>query len=218
MSLPTSAPARRRASRTLLVLLAALLGALVLPASPASAHAELLRSTPADGATLKAAPPSITLTFGEEILPDGLGMVATAADGTKVALGKPTVSGTKVVAAWPPDAPGGSYTVAWRVVSADGHPISGVLSFSYAGAASPTASPTPTSPSTSPAASPTSPAATASPTDVVSPAASPVSSSGSSSSTSWPLIIGVAALLAAVIALVAVVARRRSGATGGDRT
>lgn len=218
MSLPTSALARRRASRTLLVLLVALLGAVVLPASPASAHAELLRSTPEDGATLKAAPASVTLIFGEEILADGLGMVATAADGSKVALGKPAVSGTKVVAAWPPDAPGGSYKVAWRVVSADGHPISGVLSFSYAGAASPSASPTPTSSPTSPSASASSPAATASPTDVVSPAASPASSSGSSGSTSWPLIIGVAALLAAVIALVVVVARRRSDAAGGDRT
>lgn len=200
----------------LLVLLVALLGAVVLPASPAFAHAELLRSIPADGSALKAAPPSVTLVFGEDILPDGLGMVATSADGTKVALGKPTVSGTKVVAAWPPDAPGGSYKVAWRVVSADGHPISGVVSFSYTGTPSPSGSPTPTS-SPSPSASATSPTATASPTDVVSPAATPASSSDSSSSPSWPLIIGAVALLAAVIALVVVVARRRAD-PGGDRT
>ena len=196
------------------MLLVALLGAVVLPASPAFAHAELLRSIPADGSALKAAPASVTLVFGEEILPDGLGMVATSADGAKVDLGKPTVSGTTVVAAWPPDAPGGSYKVAWRVVSADGHPISGVLSFSYAGTASPTASPTPTS---SPTTSSTSPAASASPTDVVSPAATPASSSDSTSSTSWPLVIGAAALLAAVIALVVIVARRRAD-PGGDRT
>jgi hypothetical protein len=138
-------------------------------------------------------------------------MVATSADGTKVALGKPAVSGTKVVAAWPPDAPGGSYTVAWRVVSADGHPISGVLAFAYAGTPSPTTSPTSTS------SPPSSQSSSASPTDVVSPAATPASSSDSTSSTSWPLVIGAAALLAAVIAHVVIVARRRAD-PGGDRT
>jgi hypothetical protein len=49
-----------------------------------------------------------------------------------------------------PGAPAGSYTVAWRVTSADGHPVSGAFSFT----AEPGATQPPTSPQTSPPATP----------------------------------------------------------------
>jgi len=59
--------------------------------------------------------------------------------------------GTDVIVPWPSDLPPGEYSVAFRVVSADGHPVTGQITFSYDAVADtvdetpaePTAEPTP---------------------------------------------------------------------------
>lgn len=152
-------PARRR--RALAVLLAAVavpvLGLAV--AQPASAHDRLLSSDPADGASVDEAPAQITLVFSADVLAAGAQVAVTTPDGTVPA--DVTVDGDEAVAALPDDLPGGDWDVAWRVVSSDGHPIEGDLSFTVAAApASPSPSPSATassgspSPTTSPTASP----------------------------------------------------------------
>jgi methionine-rich copper-binding protein CopC len=115
----------------LIVGLCALFGMVV--AAPVRAHAELVSSTPADGASLKLAPKVVRLVFGEDLLPGGTAVTATdvAADG-RVELPDPQVAGDTVSVRWPASAPGGQYRVAYRVVSADGHPITGSISFRYA--------------------------------------------------------------------------------------
>ena len=121
-----------------------------LAPSAAFGHASLTSSTPSDGATLDTTPERVVLTFSEELFADlievsvldGAGdlVMATEAEQTPP-------PGTDVIVPWPGDLPPGDYAVAFRVVSADGHPVTGQVNFSYSQAASPeAASPEPASP------------------------------------------------------------------------
>ncbi len=128
---------RTGAAFLMLVLPVLLLGA----ASPASAHASLISSDPAQGAVLDIAPEAVTFRFTES--------VSAVADGTRVLDDKGVAVPSSVSAAGSEltvtlDGPVGNGTlvVLWRVVSADGHPVSGSLSFSV-GEASDTALPPP---------------------------------------------------------------------------
>jgi methionine-rich copper-binding protein CopC len=133
-------PAVRGRARALLVLLLAALALLV--ASPAGAHDRLVGSTPADGATLVAVPTTVDLTYSDDILPTGVVVEVRDPAGANRAVGTPTVAGRRVSVAVDPAAPGGAYTVAWRVVSSDGHPIEGGFGFALAlPAPAPTATP-----------------------------------------------------------------------------
>lgn len=115
------------------------------------AHSVLVSSNPADGATVKAVPTQVTLTFNEDIDPKLLQVVLTGPDAKPVG-GTPTATGATVTTPVTRQAGNGTYKVVFRVVSADGHPISDALSFVVA---APAATPTSTSPTTStPAATP----------------------------------------------------------------
>ncbi|PZE25899.1 copper resistance CopC family protein [Curtobacterium sp. MCLR17_055] len=115
---------------------------------PASAHSALTSSTPADGAVVTEPLESVDLTFSEAPLAGldaGLRIQVTDASGADVATGDVTVSGTTMRRAV--DLDQGRYTVLWRYVSPDGHPIEGTLAFEYRAAApvsTPSASVTPT--------------------------------------------------------------------------
>lgn len=118
--------------RTLRALVATGIALLLLVATPfvASAHSELVSSNPADGEVLSSAPTFVTLQFNEQISEAGLQVVAQGPDGP-ITLGAPTLDGASVTVSWPQDVPAGAYRVAYRVVSADGHPIDGVIGFSF---------------------------------------------------------------------------------------
>lgn len=106
------------------------MGLLIGGGGGAYAHSELISSTPTDGEALASVPSTVTLQFNEAISPAGLQVVAQGPQGP-VTLGTPVIEGATVQVPWPGDAPGGDYRVAYRVVSADGHPIDGSLGFSY---------------------------------------------------------------------------------------
>ncbi|MEU5875321.1 copper resistance protein CopC [Glycomyces sp. NPDC047369] len=112
--------------RAILPALAALLLALA-PAAPAQAHAALLATDPPDRAALDTAPEEVTLTFNEPVQPVADAMRLVDGNGTEHDL-TATASDTDVVIDLP-DLDDGPYYVNWRVISADSHPISGVLSF-----------------------------------------------------------------------------------------
>jgi methionine-rich copper-binding protein CopC len=120
---------------------------LALTAAPAAAHNELLSSTPKQGAQLTSLPAAIELKFGEAADARFVKIAATGPDGSSVAAGKPTVTGTVVSQPLTPGTASGTYTVAYRVVSKDGHPVSGKVTFT-ATLQVPTVA---TSPSTAPA-------------------------------------------------------------------
>ncbi|MDI5964247.1 copper resistance CopC/CopD family protein [Streptantibioticus silvisoli] len=119
--------------RRLIVVLGVLTAVLFGGALPASAHAALLRSDPSQGSVVRTAPDRITLYFSEGVL--------LSADSLTVydPAGKPVQRGAPGHAAGRPDSAtiglrsglrDGTYTVAWKAVSADTHPVGGAWTFS----------------------------------------------------------------------------------------
>ena len=98
--------------------------------SPASAHAELVSTDPEEGAVLDAAPASVTLTFNEPVRLTSQEVAVYDAEGDPVA-SSAEASGAEVAVTLPAaDLADGTYVVSWNVLSGDGHPISGALTFS----------------------------------------------------------------------------------------
>lgn len=105
---------------------AMLLGLLVV--TPASAHDALVSTDPANGATVSTAPDAVTLTFDEPALAIGT-TLRVIGPGGDVQSGYPRLVDNTVTQDLARGIPAGSYRIAWRVTSADGHPVSGELSF-----------------------------------------------------------------------------------------
>ena len=191
-------------SRTLAVAAATVVLALlaVLTGGPAAAHTGLQSSTPADGEALTAAPDTVTLTFATAVASQFAQVAVTGPDGQSVTSGDLTVDGA--VVQQPVTTNGdGAYAMAYRVVSDDGHPVSGELTFTVSGTG---AAPTQTE-----AAEPTDLRSSA-PSTPAPAAASPAGDSDDSSGAALWL------LLAAVLLVFAVgtwLALRRRGSTGG---
>ena len=116
-------------------------GVMLMIGTPAAfAHAELVSSTPQDGAALDQAPAEVVLTFNEPVqLLDG-GIRLFPGDEEPVELDA-RVRGSEVIAAVPGELGEGSYALSYRVVSADGHPIAGALSFTVGGVEGSSAAP-----------------------------------------------------------------------------
>lgn len=106
----------------------------------AQAHATLVRSDPRDGAVLAAAPSTVRLVFDDTVRAVS-GMKAIRNGGGSVLSGRPhVVNGRVLVVPLRGGLPDGDYTVLWRVLSDDGHRLSGVIAFGVgAGRAPPTA-------------------------------------------------------------------------------
>lgn len=101
----------------------------VVVAAPASAHTTLTRITPARGARLTTAPTHVVLEFDAALNTTFATVVVTSASGRAVAPGKAQVLGGKVSQKLLPSLSSGSYRVSYRVISGDGHPISGESTF-----------------------------------------------------------------------------------------
>jgi len=111
------------------------LAIVVSTAGPAAAHAVLLRTDPSPQTTVKTAPAEVHLFFSEAVEVAFGAVRVFDVDGKRVDKGKiQTANGRREVVV-PASLPGGTYTVTWRVVSADGHPVHGGFQF-YVGAPS----------------------------------------------------------------------------------
>lgn len=124
--------AARRRSLYILALAAAMV---LMATAPSLAHASLVQTDPADGSEVEALPETVTFTFSEQL--DESAFASVLVDGHPVTLpaGDPVVDGETVrVDLSGVTAQGRDWTVAYRVVSADGHPIEGSSGFSIAGA------------------------------------------------------------------------------------
>lgn len=115
---------RRLAPALIAVLLVAVTGAV-----PALAHSSSVSTSPEDGATLEVLPDRVSVTLDERPMDVGHAMAVTAPDGTIVSTGQPKVTGHQLSIAVRPGGPAGAYTVGYRVVSADGHPLTGSFDF-----------------------------------------------------------------------------------------
>jgi copper transport protein len=107
--------------RRLLILLC-----LVLLPLQALAHAQLRGSDPAEGAVVTEAPAAIRLEFNEAVAPLVLRLIAP--DGAATDLDG-TAENTMVTVALPAALADGTHLLSWRVVSSDGHPVGGTLTF-----------------------------------------------------------------------------------------
>jgi copper transport protein len=123
----TYAVLHRCAGWLLLLPLAAVL--LLGAAAPASAHATLIGTDPAEGAVLDAAPDRVTFTFNESVIGVPAGVRVFDATGEEVA-SSATVRDARLLVDLDEEVGEGTFVVVWRLVSADGHPIGGSLSFS----------------------------------------------------------------------------------------
>lgn len=157
-------PRSRRASFLLPSMATLLLtaGLLFAVATPAAAHDEIVSSSPEPGSTIGVVPEEISLTFSGEILTDFSAVIieVVAADGQNLASGEPIIDGTTVTQAVQPGQ-AGVFTVRWRVVSSDGHPISNEYQYTVEAVTAPTSTPTPeATEEQTPAPSATTPATT----------------------------------------------------------
>jgi methionine-rich copper-binding protein CopC len=109
--------------------------ATVAAAAPAAAHSELRGSVPAAGAALDCAPTQIELQFNEGVQLTALRLHRV--DGAEIDLPRRPIREARAeIIALPPLEPG-DFRAEWRIISADGHAVGGVIPFSVARACRP---------------------------------------------------------------------------------
>lgn len=132
-----AAPTRGRKTRVMAVTWLALLGwlaAAAFTAAPAQAHAALVGTDPADGATLDQVPRRVALQFSEDIAPEFV-VVNVRVAGSEPERVRTSVETTTVramlggISTSSPSGTRETWQVDYRVVSTDGHPITGSLDF-----------------------------------------------------------------------------------------
>lgn len=102
---------------------------LFIAISVASAHAARVSTDPADNTALATGPDRVSATFNERLQTTFAAMTVVGPDGNVWSAGDPSVQGAAVSIALRPLGPVGTYTVNYRVTSADGHVVSGSWSF-----------------------------------------------------------------------------------------
>jgi copper transport protein len=117
------------ASRRLLAAAGLSCGAVVAWAVPASAHAILLRTEPAPQTTVQTAPAAVRLFFSEPVEVAFGAVRVFDVDGNRVDPGRITRASGNHEVVVPVQLRNGTYTVTWRVTSADGHPVRGGFGF-----------------------------------------------------------------------------------------
>ena len=106
------------------------LGALLLPARPASAHAAMVTATPEPGSVVASAPGEITVTFSEGITPVPDRTQVLAPDGKRITGAVTATGATLRIQVRRADQPLGTYLVSYRIISGDSHPVGGAMTFS----------------------------------------------------------------------------------------
>lgn len=166
-------------------------------ASTASAHDEVVATSPAAGTSLAAAPPVVELQVTSPPQALGTEVRVSGPDGSVVSTGEPEVLDSTVRQPLADGLPAGAYTVDWRVTSGDGHAITGSFGFTVAASAPSAAASVPVAPSDEPS------------TEVDMGEAS-ASAPASSTSPSTALLVGGAVVVLLVGGLVSWRLRRRA--------
>ncbi|WP_111720483.1 copper resistance CopC family protein [Homoserinimonas sp. OAct 916] len=147
----TRSRTRRPAARMALVAAAAFFtfAAAGLDASAAQAHDQILEQTPTDATHVALVPDEVTVLFSNDLIEVGAVMLVVDTNEVDWADGPVQLRGPIAAQPLKPNTPDGAYTVRWRVVSSDGHPISGAFSFT-AGNSAPSQAQQPTAAITPP--------------------------------------------------------------------
>lgn len=127
--------------RLVQVVAVASLGVVALAAIPYAKHTHLERSEPGADSTVTVAPTAIKLWFSEAVQIRVTTLRVLRTDSVALDLA-PARMGTGPRAPVILDIHGtvapGRYTVAWRTMSRDGHPVSGTFAFTFAAPSTPT--------------------------------------------------------------------------------
>jgi methionine-rich copper-binding protein CopC len=172
------------------VLLAGL--ATFIPTTSASAHTDLVSSSPSADEIVNASQESISITFSEPTLVDGAAIVVLNSAGGTLDTPTPTLEGATISIPWPVDLTPGQITVQWRATADDGHVLSDEFGFNYTAAAEGGMAPGP-----SDSAAPTDPTATETPVAI----AMPLATDDSATEGNNNLVVGIA-----IVSLVGLVA------------
>jgi len=105
------------------------------PISSASAHTDLVSTSPAADSDVNASQATISLTFAEPTLVDGAAIVIVDSTGATLDTPAPTLDGSTLSIPWPMELTPGQVTVQWRATGDDGHVLSGDFRFNYTAAA-----------------------------------------------------------------------------------
>jgi len=103
--------------------------AVIVTATPAFAHAELIASDPAQNASLATAPQQIQLTFNEAVTVPENPVTITGPDGAAWTAGTPSIAGAVVTVPVQASGPAGPYVLAYQVISDDGDDVRGSVAF-----------------------------------------------------------------------------------------
>ena len=191
----------------------------ITPLPTASAHSNELESSPAANEVVTVLPKDVVITFDEPLLDAGAAMAVTGPDGTVVSQEPPRVKGKTLSTALSTGLAGpslaGTYLVAYRVVSQDGHAVKGTFEFSVdsgdqpAGTASVPASSLPSLSAVAEDSEVASPSAVAEDSEVASPSAVAGESAADSGSPTLTIVIVIAIVVIGAIATAALIRRRR---------
>jgi methionine-rich copper-binding protein CopC len=191
--------------------------ATILAATPALAHTVLESSTPANGASLDAAPDTVTLTFEEAVSLPADPISITGPDGAAWTVGAVTTSGASVTAPVRATGPAGQYTLRYRVIADDGDAVKGSVTFTLTAAAASGAASAVTSATAPASAASTAAPVTAAPATAPATAAPVSAAAGSDSGTSaWVWAAVVIVVLGVAGGLLVTTRRRRTDS--GRRT
>ena len=116
---------------------------LFAPISSASAHTDLVSTSPAADSDVNASQETISLTFAEPPLVDGAAIVVMNSSGDILDSPAPALDGASLYIPWPADLTPGKVTVQWRATADDGHVLSDEFVFNYTAAAEGGMAPTP---------------------------------------------------------------------------
>lgn len=203
---------RFRLLRPILVLLLAL--AAVVPGTAASAHTSLSSTDPEQGAEVSDLE-QVTLTFTGAVLDLGTTLVLVQGE-ERVEL-EPTFPTETTVVADVPELASGAWSLMYRIVAEDGHPLEGQVDFTVAGgAAEPTAEATETAEAALPSTS-AEPAPISAELPSASPSPSPAAGEEDEPRTGgWVRFAGAAVLVAVAAAVIVWLRRRDASGPAGD--
>jgi methionine-rich copper-binding protein CopC len=140
--------------KTLATLVTAVVAAMFIAIPiPAAAHAALATSSPVDGTQLGRMPGAVSITLNEKVRTPAFLVLTDERDARvnsdQVQIGS---DGKTVISEVPTDADPGDYSMSYRVVSEDGHPVTGTIRFTVDQPSSPSSAEPSQSPSVSPSA------------------------------------------------------------------
>ncbi len=119
--------------RTLVVAVLAVFAALT-GVGVAGAHSAAIAVSPETGSQVAAGPDQVSVTFNEPLQSSFASLTVVGPDDNLWSKGEPTVAGATISVPVGALGPAGDYTIAYRVTSADGHPVSGTSGFTLTAA------------------------------------------------------------------------------------